>query len=198
MWKSAPLTITSGPRPHKLETTSYVVRTLAPQDASENWLRWSRDPEIMNPINTPLLTMTRDQLMAYISGFDQDKRWLFGIFDKATRAHIGIHQISVSKVQRTATFNVLVGEKEFWGRNVVLETRAALLDFFFDKVGIEKAIGQPLARNFPMIFNYRKQGWTLEGVLRGHCRAASGEGRIDQYQFGLLREDWKAIRAEQT
>jgi len=177
--------------PVKLETKNYIVRTLTPQDASDNWLRWARDPEIMNPINTPMMEMKREQLQNYIRTFDRRSRYVFGIFDKKSGEHVGFYQLKLSLNQRTVTFNVLIGEKSHWGRNAVLETREVLLDFFFEKCGMEKAIGMPLARNFPMIYNYKAQGWRLEGTLRGHCRAAGGDKRLDQYQFGLLRSDWR-------
>jgi [ribosomal protein S5]-alanine N-acetyltransferase len=178
--------------PVRLETKNYIVRTLTAQDASDNWLRWSRDPDIMKPINTPVIEMNREQLQNYIRTFDRRSRYVFGIFDKATDEHVGFYQLKVSPLQRTVTFNVLIGQKSHWGRNAVLETREALLEFFFEQRGIEKAIGMPLVRNFPMIYNYKAQGWRLEGVLRGHCRSASEEKRLDQYQFGLLRSEWHA------
>lgn len=178
--------------PVKLETKNYIVRTLTPQDASDNWLGWARDPEIMKPINTPVMEMKREQLQNYIRTFDRRTRYVFGIFDKKTSEHVGFYQLKVSPLQRTVTFNVLIGEKSHWGRNAVLETREVLLDFFFEQRGIEKAIGMPLVRNFPMIYNYNAQGWEMEGLLRGHCRSASEDKRLDQYQFGLLRSAWRA------
>lgn len=74
------------------------------------------------------------------------------------------------------------------------ETRAALLDHFFERRGIEKALGAPLARNYPAVFNYKTQGWRHEGTFRGHRVSAIDGTRLDQYQFGLLREDWRKAR----
>ena len=118
--------------PHvRLETKNYIVRTLTAQDATDNWLRWSRDPEIMKPINMPVIEMSREQLQNYIRTFDRRSGYVFGIFDKTTDEHVGIYQLKVSPIQRTVTFNVLIGQKSHWGRNAVLETREVLLDFYF-------------------------------------------------------------------
>lgn len=175
----------------KLATEHYILRSLTAQDVSENWLRWSHDPEIMNPINTPVMQAKRENLQNYVRTFDRKAAYIIGIYSKANGAHVGIYQLSLSLQQRTITFNVLIGEKSHWGRNAVIETRAALLDYFFETCGMEKAIGMPLARNFPMIYNYKAQGWKLEGILRQQCMSMDGNKRFDQYQFGLLRSEWR-------
>ena len=72
----------------------------------------------------------------------------------------------------------------------MLKTRAALLDHFFLFDNLEKAVGKPLARNFPMIFNYKVQGWKLEGILRSHLVSRATGDRLDQCEFGLLRDEW--------
>jgi ribosomal-protein-alanine N-acetyltransferase len=175
-----------------LLTKRYLLRTLEPADASDTWLGWLRDPEVMSPLNELPWDITHEGLQDYIMAFDNRKRYLFGIFDISTEAHVGIYEIETRERHRTAAFTVLIGDKSHWGRDVVLETRVCLLNYFFEQRGIEKAIGKPLVRNFPMIYNYVAQGWQMEGILRGHCRSAFGGQRVDQYQFGLLRSEWRA------
>ena len=58
--------------------------------------------------------------------------------------------------------------------------------------GTAQAYGTPLARNFPAVFNYKAQGWRLEGVLRGQCKSVVDGSRLDQYHFGMLRDEWRA------
>ena len=141
-------------RPVELETERFRLRSLRPVDASERWLGWVKDPEVMHPTNAPVRHMTRNELSGYIASFDNHTRYLIGFFDKASGLHIGFAWIEVDRPHDTATFNMIIGEKSFWGRGVVNEIRAALLDYFFDKLGMAKVCGGPLSRNFPMIFNY--------------------------------------------
>ena len=63
-----------------------------------------------------------------------------------------------------------------------------------DEVGVHKVCGNPFARNFPAVYNYRAQGFHCEGVLREHRLSATGE-RLDQFLFGLLRREWHERRA---
>ncbi len=177
----------------KLETERFILRSLTPADASERWASWLADPEVMGPVNTAPRSMTREDLARYTQRFDQQTRLLIGIFDRQTKLHIGLYQIDVNPHHRTAKLNVIVGDKDFWGRKVVLETRAALLDHLF-RSGVEKVIGSPLARNFPAVFNYKAQGWRLEGIMKGQVRHMHSNARLDQYEFGLLKDEWIALK----
>jgi RimJ/RimL family protein N-acetyltransferase len=183
-------------RPVFLKTDRFDLRSVTPSDASDRWLGWAKDPAIMGPLNMPVSAMRREELAAHIASVDNQTRFLIGIFDKADSAQIGFFMIDVDVMHRYAIFNAAIGEKDWWGKGVVNETRAALLDHLFETRGIEKAIGLPLARNFPALFNYKAQGWRHEGTLRGQCLSLTDGSRLDQYQFGLLRKDWRKLRAK--
>lgn len=179
-------------RPVELATARFIVRSLTPADASDRWSDWSADPEVMGPLNVPARRMSKEEIARYVARFDNDTGFLVGVFARVMLLHVGFFMIEVNRIHATANFNLVIGDKQYWGKGVVNEVRAALLDEFFDRRGIEKAHGQPLARNFPAVFNYKAQGWRLEGVLKGHCKSLTGGERLDQYQFGMLREEWHA------
>lgn len=180
-------------RPVSIQSERFIIRTLTPNDVSDRWCSWSGDPDIMTPLNMPVRRSSREGLMKYVSQQDNDRAYLIGLFAKAMGQHIGFYQIDVNKLHRSAGFNVVIGDKQYWGKNAVNETRAAILTELFERRSLEKAWGQPLARNFPMIFNYKQQGWKLEGILRGQCRSIVDGSRIDQYQFGMLRDEWRKL-----
>lgn len=183
------------PRPIHLSTERFVLRSLRADDASQDYMNWLADPEIMKPYNGPLVRVSREQLAGYIESHNNVWNFLIGIFERQSGRHIGNYVAIVDRKNRRVETHVYIGDKAFWGSKVVLETRAALLDHFFFERGIEKATGGPAARNFPAIFNYKAQGWRLEGILKGHLKSQFDEGRLDIYQFALLRDEWLAIRA---
>jgi RimJ/RimL family protein N-acetyltransferase len=185
-------------KPVQLQTERFELRSLNSAAASDNWIRWAADPDVMAPLNNPTRTLSRDDLAGYIASADNLQRYLIGIFDKASQVQIGFFMIDVDTAHRIATFNVVVGEKSWWGKGVINETRGALLDHFFEQRGIEKACGAPLARNFPAVFNYKAQGWRHEGTQRGQRLSVADGSRLDQYQFGMLRSDWRAARTKAT
>ena len=182
----------------RLRSPRFLLRTVTGADASEGWCDWFSDPDVMEPLNLPTRPMTLADLRQFIAGHDQERRLLIGIFEAETLAQIGAYMIEIDHAHRTATLNVLIGDKAWWGKKVINETRAALLDFLFDVVKVEKAIGMPVTRNFPAVFNYKAQGWRLEGTLMAHARALHAPGpRLDQYVFALSPADWRARRERQ-
>ena len=183
-------------RPVILATDRFRLRSLKPVDASERWLGWAKDPEVMSPLNVQPVTMSRQDLARHIATSDNQTRYLIGVFDKDSNIQLGFYMIELEEIHRCASFNVVIGEKAWWGKGVVNETRAALLDYFFDERGVEKACGSPLARNIPAVFNYLAQGWRHEGTLRAHRLSVFDGSRLDQYQFGLTRDEWRARRTK--
>jgi [ribosomal protein S5]-alanine N-acetyltransferase len=184
-------------RPVELQTERFNLRSLKPSDASERWIGWAKDPDVMGPLNAPVTRMTWQDLANYIATSDNTTRYLIGIFDKESKIQIGFFMVDADQTHLHVTFNIVIGEKSWWGKGVVNEARQALLDHFFEQRGMEKACGLPLARNFPAIFNYKAQGWRHEGTLRGQCRSVADGSRLDQFQFGMLRDAWRALKAKQ-
>ena len=178
-------------QPVHLTTDRFVLRSLTASDISDRWGSWSDDKDIVTPLNIAQRRMTKDDLRRYVARFDNENNYLIGVFTKAMTLHIGFFVIDVNRLHASASFNLVIGDKSYWGKGVVNEARAALLDEFFDNRGIEKAYGTPLARNHPAVFNYKAQGWNLEGIHVGQCRAVTDGSRLDQYHFGMLRTTWR-------
>ena len=163
------------------------------EDISDKYIAWAKDPELMEGLNTPARSLNRTQLQRYIKTFDNRTKFHLGVFSQPENLHIGFFTIYVDNKNRSAQTNVVIGDRDYWGKGVVLEARAAIIDFLFEIVKVEKIWGTPYERNFPSIFNYKAQGFTCEGVLRKHMVNVKGQ-RVDQYIFGLLREEWLARR----
>jgi RimJ/RimL family protein N-acetyltransferase len=186
-------------RPVLLQTKRFLLRSLKPSDASQRWLGWLKDPEVLDPLNTEVKDVAFRDLMAHIAeNANNGKVYMIGIFDLESKIQIGYYSIicDINNLYSRANFNVVIGEKSWWGKNVINETRAALLDEFFDNRGIEKATGSPYARNFSAVFNYKAQGWRHEGTLRAQSRSVKDGSLLDQYIFGLAKGDWRKLRGE--
>lgn len=180
-------------KPVLLDTARFIVRSMTPEDINERYLAWLGDPEITATLNVAPRNMTRAQMVEYVRKFDNKASFHFGVFTREGNRLIGIYSVYCDFKDRLAQTNVVIGEKEFWGKKVVIETRAAIIDFLFDRMNMEKIWGRPIARNMPAIFNYKAQGFRCEGVLHKHLRDPSGK-RIDQIMFGLLRDEWRGRR----
>ena len=131
------------------------------------------DPEVMGPLNSPVVQMSRDDLRSSsrppttsiaISSASSTRsaasKWiLHGRYrQRAPPGH----------VQRGDRREGVVGQ-----RRHQRGARRAARSFFRAGRGGEGG-GQPLARNFPAVLNYKAQGWRHEGTQRAQRRSVSG------------------------
>ena len=181
-------------RPVDISSARFRLRSLERTDASARWSAWASDPDVMGPLNLVPTPLSVPGMQQYIAEHDNESAYLVGIFLRSTGAHIGLYNIDCDLMHMVANFSLMFGDKAHWGHGVVNETRAALLDHFFDYRKMEKATGTPNARNFSAILNYKAQGWKLEGILRQQVKSVTGSHRLDQLQFGMLPADWRALK----
>jgi RimJ/RimL family protein N-acetyltransferase len=182
----------------ELETERFILRSVEREDATDAVTGWLEDPDVMVGLNMPRQRMTKAQAVRWILQQDNLRRFVIVVIDKETSTPIGLFTITNDTVNNCVETAVVIGNHDYWGKNVVIEARTALMDFIFDNLKSYKVVGKPHGRNFSSIFNYKAMGFTCEAILREHMRPVQGEGRLDQLIFGMLRSEWMAKREGQT
>ncbi len=189
------------PKPPKriyLETRRFVIRGMSVTDLNETWDAWGADEEAMLMYNQRALKEgARDGFARSILMANGQTVFTPGVFTK-TGEPLGFFTIKLDPGTQVATFEYFIGNRAWWGKDAVLEARAALLTHMFEERGIVKAVGYPFSRNFSSIFNYLAQGWVQEGILKSQVPAADGSGRLDQHVFRLLRDEWDAVQRKRV
>jgi len=180
-------------QPLELETEKYKLRSLTPDDADEEYTSWWNDAEVQRGFNNKPRDWDIPDAVKHIKNFNNITLFHLGIYPKDTSKLIGFITISVAKKHKMAITNVALGDKSYWGKDVIIEVRSKVVDFMFETLGIEKAESEILGRNFSSIFNNKVLGYTVEGILRKHISFVDG-GRADKYLFGLTREDWQQAK----
>lgn len=193
---------TKGPwspgQPVRLDTAPYVLRSLTKEDASERFCGWLADAEVQRFLNSPPVSANVQAVGLHISASDNRSSFLIGIFDPATAdSMVGFHSVICDLTNGTAEVIPVVGDRAYWGKGVVSATLPPLLDFLFDRVGLEKVWSRPMARDFASVRNFLALGFRCEGVLRGQLRSIDGS-RADQFFFGLPRKEWRGRRRGAT
>lgn len=169
-----------------------MIASLTSTDVDEGYIRWWNDPEIQQGLNQPVRHWGFEQARTHVARFDDHNRFHLGIRCRRTTRLVGFISLFVEPRARVASTNIVIGEKEYWGRGVPLEVRGRMLQFLFRRLGVEKVKGTVYGRNLPSIFNYKAAGFRCEGILRADQPAVWGDGRVDVYLFGLLRDEWEA------
>ena len=162
------------------------------REVARRTLPWTEDAEVMAAIEQrgggwPLRRWRR-----IFPRFDDKRNFCLGIHGKGDGRLLGYHTATLN--EGAAFVGVVVGDRAWWGRGIVVETRAALIRFLFEEAGTARIWGTPFGRNFASIYNYQRLGFVYEGTLRQQRNAREG-GRADLPIFGLLRDEWLAARS---
>lgn len=137
---------------------------------------------------------TAEDLIAYIKEMTSSQWQLFVIRERANEQAIGFIMVAM-RANSTAITHHALGDRRWWGKGVVHEARAAVIELLFAK-GIHKVIGRPRATSRGAIDAYRDQGFVQEGFLREHYQKGDGTYE-DAIAFGLLKREWDFKAASQ-
>lgn len=125
---------------------------------------------------------------------------VLGIFAKEsadTTVHwfvgtIGLH--SVNWVVGSAEFRIFLGNTAFWGKGLGTEATQLIVDYGFDRMGLNVIWLGVNTENKAAKRIYDKVGFKEDGLLR---RVQYRNGRYyDAYRMSLLREEWECIQQQ--
>ena len=148
-----------------LKTKNYILRPLISDDATERYLGWLHDPDVNRTLDVDGNSQTIASIRSYIESHNNIDDILFGIFTNDD-LHIGTHSFRSYPKHKLASITVMIGDKSYWGNRVPLETRAKLLDWAFNDKGFNKISAGCYSINYPAIYNFHKQNWVVEGILK--------------------------------
>jgi len=175
-----------------IDCGQYVLRTIVPADATERWARWMEDVEASEMLNVPRKAMTMDELVTYISSFDQRTKILIGIFEKKSGLLLGFLRNDVNFETRQFLVAMIIGEPDYRHSGVTMAVTVPFRDYFFGELGMEAMLATALAHNKPIIHYLYATGWTLDRTVPNAIKATTGEGTFDLCYFSQTAEGWRA------
>ena len=149
-------------RAYCIETKRFLVRTLQPEDATERYLAWFSDPEVVRFIAAAKQTQTINTLRRFIAEqLNSTTSELLGIFVRSDRPlHIGnIKFEPIDDVRAAATVGVLIGETAWRGKGVFAEVFAATASLICRERGIRHFWLGVDNENQAALAGYRKAGF---------------------------------------
>ena len=168
-----------------------VLRPLTKADI-ENRVKWFNDPDVRKT----LIINERFELEKTIIWFEKiqsdDSRLEF-VIETLQNVPIGIVGLAgIDQTHKTAEIYIVIGQKEFWGKGVMLEGECLVIDRAFNSLGLEKIWAQARLDNIASIITMKKIGFQVEGTLRKE-KIINGQ-RETILHLGLLREDFKFLK----
>ncbi|MEN3929912.1 GNAT family N-acetyltransferase [Microvirga sp. W0021] len=173
--------------PVKIETENFWIRSLTIQDADSRLVQWLNDQEMQDALNLPKLDMTPEKLRQFIVSFNNRNNYILGIFSKAEDTIIGFYTIDVNLQHQVGHLTTAIGDKNFWGKNIMPEIILAIRDYFFANTQVEKLSARVLAKNRRVLFNFiGSPDFPFEARLVKECRAPDGK-RLDLLIFSAIK-----------
>lgn len=155
----------------------------------ENRIRWFNDPDIRKT----LIISEQFELKKTINWFEKlqadDGRSEF-VIETPQKAAIGVAGLAgIDSTHRTAEIYLVIGQKDFWGKGVMLEAECLLINWAFNSLGLEKIWAVARPENIASLITMKKIGFHTEGTLREE-KIVDGR-RIDILRLCLLKNEFK-------
>lgn len=165
-----------------------VLRPLGADDLSDDYLGWLNDPEVSRFSNRRGRKFTFDDMRAYVDAANAaPDRLLLGIFLRPSGRHVGnIGLYFFDRPNGLAEVSNLLGERESWGRGVIVDADKHLIHFGFQRLGVRKFVMGNLAPHRASTFKSTSLGAQLEGTRKRQQRL--GDDYVDVLEFGLFAD----------
>ena len=151
--------------------------------------RWINDFEVTRTLGVDMRPMTWEAEEAWYDRASRGERdVLFTIYERATMRAIGntgLHEIDHH--HRTATFGILIGEKDCWGKGYGTETARLMLDYAFTALSLHNILLTVASYNERGIRAYLRAGFREIGRRR-ESRRMGGQASDTIYMDCLATE----------
>ena len=149
---------------------SIYLRPLELTDANSEYLSWLNNHEVTTGLASGAFPTTLAQLQEYAASKSIDKNTvILAICDSNTNQHIGnIKLDNFDWISATCELGLLIGNKNFWNKNVGFDACSLVVSYAFEKLNMRKILLAVYSNNTNAISLYEKLGFENEGILKNH------------------------------
>ena len=175
----------------RLETERLVLRRFTLEDAEAMYRNWASDSEVTRFLTWPThpnVGVTRHVLENWISSYGEDAYYQWAIVLKV-EGDEPIGSIAAVKMDESISMvhiGYCIGRK-WWHRGITSEALKAVMEFFFDQVGVNRIEARYDINNPHSGMVMRKCGMRYEGTLRS--AGLNNQGICDERYYAMLKSD---------
>lgn len=138
--------------------------------------RWINDFTVVQTLAVGMRPITSESESVWFErAATSDKDITFTIYERQTLRAVGTVSLrDVDHFHRAATFGILIGEKDCWGKGYGTETTRLMLDYAFRALGLHNVMLTVSPRNQRAVRAYRRAGFREIGWRR-QAHRFSGE-----------------------
>jgi len=176
-----------------IETERLILRRFKSDDYVAMYDNWASDPEVTKYLTWPTHTSTDVSKMVlddWVKSYEKEDYYQWAIVPKDNNdAPIGsISIVGMKESVGSVHIGYCIGSK-WWHQGITSEALAALIDFCFEEMGVNRVEARHDPKNPNSGAVMRKCGMTFEGTLRSSDH--NNQGICDASYYGILRSEWE-------
>ena len=175
-----------------IETERLILRQARREDAEPMFRNWASDPEVTKYLTWPTYEKveTAHQILdLWASEYEKPDYYQWMIELKEIGEPIGsISVVRQNERVEEAEIGYCIGRR-WWHQGVTSEALAAVIDWLFAEVGMNRVAARHDPNNPHSGGVMRKCGMTYEGTMRSADR--NNQGICDTAQYAILRNEWE-------
>jgi len=173
-----------------IETPRLILRRFTLEDAQAMYDNWASDPEVSKYLTWPAhrsVDVSRTVLEAWVADYEKEDNYQWAIELKSLGQPVGsISVVSHNDRARLVHIGYCLG-KAWWHQGIMPEALKAVMDFFFQEVGVNRVESRHDPNNPNSGRVMQKCGMKYEGTFRQSDW--NNQGICDASWYALLAED---------
>jgi ribosomal-protein-alanine N-acetyltransferase len=168
-----------------LEDEKVGLRRIEEDDDFSNYHKWFNDQEINKYTSHAIFPMTMNMIKLYLADLPQNVFHL-SIYEKTGSVHIGnISLLQIDNLNQHAELAIVLGEKDFTGKNYSYRACSLLLDHAFKRMNLNRIYCSTSEFNIGMQKLALKLGMKEEG--RRKQALWFKDKFVDMVEFGIVK-----------
>lgn len=175
----------------RLETGRLLLRRFVGEDAAAMYKNWASDDEVTRYLSWPThpnADVSRSVTDSWANSYSDEKyyQWAIVLKENGDEPIGSISAVGMNEDVSMVHIGYCIG-RAWWHRGITSEAMKAVMDFFFDEVGVNRIESRHDPRNKNSGKVMKKCGMKYEGTLRSADR--NNQGICDACYYGLLRSE---------
>ena len=173
-----------------IETERLILRRFVSEDAQAMYDNWASDPEVTKYLTWPAHTsveVSKAVVDSWVAGYEKPDYYQWAIALREVGEPIG----SISAINHDDRIEMVhVGYcigRSWWHQGIMTEALGAVMDYFFDQVGVNRVEARHDVNNPNSGGVMKKCGMRYEGTLRQ--ADWSNQGVCDASYYALLKSE---------
>ena len=175
----------------RLETERLILRRFTQKDALAMYKNWASDDEVTKYLTWPThsnMDVSKLVLEDWASSYSDEKyyQWAIVLKEKGDEPIGSISVVKMNEDVSMVEIGYCIG-RAWWKNGITSEAMRAVMDFFFDKVKVNRIEARHDPRNPNSGKVMMKCGMKYEGTLRSFDR--NNQGICDASYYSLLKSE---------